>query len=217
MRRLILIFAILFIACDSVKSTDMILAEVWSKDQDIRHRMVEVTKAVTVDGRTELIDSLIMLSEMVERVDLENMAVVDSVLQQGLPRGLSAESYKTIWIVIDHASLEKQEQYLPLIEQMSLDGLIGRDEYAILFDRVAMKQNRKQRYGSQSIQFGKNQDVQLYIWPVENPAAIDSLRASVGLSPLVEYLTNLKETTGFEAVYDPTITVEKINKMRNGT
>ena len=85
-------------------------------------------------------------------IDNENMAVVDSLLQQGLPEGLSAESYKTIWIVIDHASLEKQEQHLSHIEQMTLRGLVDRDNYAILFDRIAMKRNRPQRYGSQSVQ-----------------------------------------------------------------
>ena len=33
--------------------------------------------------------------------------------------------------------------------------------------------------------------MQLCLWPVENPAALDSLRSTVGLSPIKEYLKNL--------------------------
>ena len=155
MKRLFVAFAVLsLMGCNSTRSTDRLLAEVWRKDQDIRHQMIELTRAVSVDKRVELIDSLITITEEIERIDNQNMAIVDSLLQSALAKGLSAESYKTIWIVIDHASLEKQVQHLPLIEQMALEGLIERDNYATLFDRIAMKQNRPQRYGSQAVQFG---------------------------------------------------------------
>ena len=214
MRRLLLLLTIYLTACNSAKSIDQRLAQVWTNEQSIRQQMVALTKAVTTDGRTDLIDSLISLSEEVERIDAKNIAIVDSILQQGLPSKLSDDSYKTIWIVIDHSSLEKQEQYLPLIEQMAHDGKVGLDEYAILYDRVAMKQNRKQRYGSQTVQFGKMEAMQLYVWPVENPAQLDSLRATVGLSHFAEYLQQIKEATGMDATYDPTLTVEELNQKR---
>ena len=217
MKRLLPIIAILFVACNTTtKSTDEILAEVWAKDQTIRQQMLELTKAVTAEQRTDLIDSLITTNEALGRIDEENMAVVDSILQQGVPNNLSEESYKTIWIVIDHASLEKQEQYLPLVEQMSLNGQVANDEYATLFDRVAMKRNRPQRYGSQAVQFGSPDNMQLYIWPVENPAGLDSLRLSVGMKPLADYLKQLTETTTIEAKYDPTLTIDQINTLQQG-
>ncbi len=215
MRRFISILGLLLVACGSTKSTDEILAEVWEKDQAIRVQMQKLNTAVIVEGRTELIDSLVSVSEEVERIDDENLVIVEDVLQQGLPAGLSADSYNTIWIVIDHASLEKQEQYLPIVEQMSRDGLIGKDEYAILCDRIAMKQNRPQRYGSQVVQFGSIDAMKLYLWPVETPAELDSLRASAGLSPIAEYLNQVYKESGIEVKYEPTITVEAINSMRN--
>ena len=201
-------------ACNNSKSTDELLAKVWESDQSIRQQMVELTKAVTTENRTDLIDSLISTSEQVERIDAENMAIVDSLLLNGLPQGLSAQSYKTIWIVIDHSTLEKQVQYLPLIEKMATAGLIAPDEYAILFDRVAMKQNWPQRYGSQSVQFGGPDAMQLYIWPVEKPAQLDSLRSEVGMSPIAEYLKTITKTPGIEAKFDPAMTVEELNKIR---
>ena len=215
MKRLISVLVLSLVACNPTKTTDNLLAEVWEKDQSVRLRMAELTKAVSVEGRTDLIDSLVSVVDLQQRIDEENMAIMDSLLLQGLPAGLSADSYNTIWIVIDHASLEKQEQYLPIVEQMSRDGLIGKDEYAILCDRIAMKQNRPQRYGSQVVQFGSIDAMKLYLWPVETPAELDSLRASVGLSPIAEYLNQVYKESGIEVKYEPTITVEAINAMRN--
>ena len=205
---------LLLTACNSPNSADKLLAEVWYKGQYVRLQMQELTKAVNNDGNAELIDSLIVLSENIERIDKENIAVIDSLLQQGLPKGLSEESYKTIWIVIDHASLEKQKQYLSIIEKMSSEGLIDVDSYAILFDRIAMKQNRPQRYGSQSVQFGTPGNMQLYIWPVENAESLDSLRATVGMESILKYLEQLTEYLGIDAQYVPQLTVDEINKMR---
>lgn len=203
------------VACGSTKSTDEILAEVWEKDQVIRVQMLKLNTAVIVEGRTELIDSLVSVSEEVERIDDENLVIVEDVLQQGLPAGLSADSYNTIWIVIDHASIEKQEEYLPVVEQMSAEGLIPIDKHAILLDRVAMRQKRPQRYGSQVLQFGQADAVKSYVWPVENPMVLDSLRSSVGMCPIADYVNQITETTGIEAIYNPDMTVEEITQMRD--
>lgn len=215
MRRIISILGLLLVACGSTKSTDEILAEVWEKDQAIRVQMLKLNTAVIVEGRTELIDSLVSVSEEVERIDDENLVIVEDVLQQGLPAGLSADSYNTIWIVIDHASIEKQEEYLPIVEQMSAEGLIPIDKHAILLDRIAMRQKRPQRYGSQVLQFGQADAVKSYVWPVENPMVLDSLRSSVGMCPIADYVNQITETTGIEAIYNPDMTVEEITQMRD--
>lgn len=211
----IFIFLLLvFAGCATTKSIDTLLVEVWNDDQQPRQQLVELTKAVTVEGRTELIDSLVLVSEIIERNDVRNIKIVDKILKRGLLQGLSEESYKTIWIVIDHAPLEKQEQYLPLIEQMATKGFIGLDEYAILYDRVAMGQNRYQRYGSQLVQFGAVDAQKLYVWPIEDGAKVDSLRNTVGMSPFSDYLKDIEEATGITPIYDSTLTIEELNKMR---
>ena len=208
------ITALLLMGCATTKSTDTLLAEAWNDDQQPRQQLVELTKAVTVEGRTELIDSLILVNDIVERNDAKNIKVVDKILKSGLPQGLSEESYKTIWIVIDHAPLEKQEQYLPLVEQMATEGYVGVDEYAILYDRVAMGQNRHQRYGSQLVQFGAVDAQKLYVWPIEDGAKVDSLRNTVGMSLFSDYLKDIEEATGITPIYDSSLTIEELNKMR---
>ena len=182
----------------------------------MRLQIIELTKAVTTEGRTDLIDSLIMVCELQESVDARNISIIDSLLQGGVPNSLSKESYKTISIVIDHSTLEKQLLYLPIVEQMATDGLIDKDEYATLFDRVAMGQKRPQRYGSQSVQFGRPEAMQLYIYPVENSEKLDSLRATVGMEPIAEYLKVLTQTTGIEAQFDRQMTIDCLEKLRNG-
>ena len=214
MKKLIVALSIFLVACSALKSTDTLLKEVWNDDQQPRQQMLKLTKAVTVEGRTELVDSLILVNEIVERNDARNIKVVDKILKRGLPQGLSEESYKTIWIVIDHAPLEKQEQYLPLVEQMANASYIGPDEYAILYDRVAMGQNRPQRYGSQLVQFGNADNLQLYVWPIEDAEKLDSLRNSVGMSSFYNYLKHIEETMGITPVHNTTLTIEKLNKMR---
>lgn len=214
---LIIIFIALFsVACGgSERQTDKLLAEVWAKDQGVRRQMMELNKAVTIERREELIDSLVVVAESMEHIDAENMAVVDAILQQGLPEGLAVESYKTIWIVIDHAPLNRQVHYLPLIKQMATEGVIGMAEFATLYDRVAMKQNRPQRYGTQCVQFGTPESLQLFIWAVESPETLDSLRDSVGLGSIADYLLQLTTTMGIEAQYIPTLSVEELNELRN--
>ena len=215
MKKLIVALSIFLVACSTLKSTDTLLKEVWNDDQQPRQQMLKLTKAVTVDGRTEFIDSLILVNEIVERNDARNIKVVDKILKRGLPQGLSEESYKTIWIVIDHAPLEKQEQYLPLVEQMANASYIGLDEYAILYDRVAMGQNRPQRYGSQIVQFGNADNLQLYVWPIEDAEKLDSLRNAVGMSSFYNYLKLIEETMGVTPVHNTTLSIEELNKMRD--
>ncbi len=214
MKRVLLILSLGLGACIAGRSTDKLLAEVWERDQSVRHQMLALTKAVTVEGRMDLIDSLLAVHNEQERIDAENRAIVESLLQGGLPENLAPESYKTIWIVIDHASLEMQQRHLPLVEQMVAQQLIAASEYACLFDRVAMSQNRPQRYGSQSVQFGKHDAMRLYLWPIEDLEKVDVLRAEMGMQSIAEYLRQLTETTGMEAIFDPTMTVDRLNELR---
>ena len=54
----------------------------------------------------------------------------------------------------------------------------------------------------------------LYVYPVENPALLDSLRESVSMSSMEEYLKQLTKTTGIEAKYDAELTIEQLEAMR---
>ena len=53
MKKYIIIVTMLFAACSAPKSTDRLLAEVWQSDQQVRRQIIELTKAVTTEGRTD--------------------------------------------------------------------------------------------------------------------------------------------------------------------
>ena len=91
MRSILIILALGLVACSGARETDKLLAKVWESDQSIREQMVMLTKAVTAEGRTDLIDSLIVTSETMERIDAENMGIIDSLLRGGLPQHLSSD------------------------------------------------------------------------------------------------------------------------------
>ena len=97
---------------------------------------------------------------------------------------------------------------------MATEGYVGVDEYAILYDRVEMGQNRHQRYGCQLVQLGTVDAQKLYVWPIEDGAKVDSLRNTVGMSPFLDYLKDIEEATGITPIYDSTLTIEELNKIR---
>ena len=57
---------------------------------------------------------------------------------------------------------------------------------ALLEDRVALGEGRKQTYGSQ-IGFDESSG-KYYVLPLEDPDKVDQRRASVGLGPLADYV-----------------------------
>ena len=65
-------------------------------------------------------------------------------------------------------------------------------------------------------QFNLPGDMYLYIWPVKKAEGLDSLRSTVGMNPISEYLQQLTEVTGINAQYVPQLTVTEINIMRTG-
>ena len=134
----------------SIEQTDSLLCELHECDQQIRHKLLSVQQAYIAEQRTELIDSIVMLVVEQDRADSLNRVAVDSLLQNGWPEGLSEQSNRTIWLIIDHADVEYQERYLPLIEQQAVRGTISPSDYATLLDRVNVRRQRPQRFGTQT-------------------------------------------------------------------
>ena len=194
----------------SIEQTDSLLCELHERDQQIRHKLLSVQQAYIAEQRTELIDSIVMLVAEQDRADSLNRVAVDSLLQNGWPEGLSEQSNRTIWLIIDHADVEYQERYLPLIEQQAVRGTISPSDYATLLDRVNVRRQRPQRYGTQTGYKQRDDEVFTFVYPIEDIDALDSLRLSVGLDSMHLYLRQVSETLGTEVKIDPGLTWEEI-------
>lgn len=217
---LLVLFVTLF-ACNNKKSThssaaqtDSLLCELHERDQQIRHELMRVQRAFIAEQRTELVDSIVMLVEEEERTDSLNRVVVDSLLQNGWPEELSEQSNQTIWLIIDHGDVEYQERYLPLIEQQAMRGIISLADYATLSDRVNVRRQRPQRYGTQTGYTQRDGETFTYVYPIEDISKLDSLRLSVGLDSMHIYLRQVSETLGTSVAIDTTLTWETLNALQ---
>ncbi|MCE9573323.1 MAG: hypothetical protein K8W52_09215 [Deltaproteobacteria bacterium] len=93
------------------------------------------------------------------------------------------------WLLAQHADLDRafQKRCLALLEVAVAHGDAAPNEYAYLYDRVALAEHRLQRYGTQVM--GTEPA------PLEDPANVDARRSAVGLGPLDEYLKPFREHT----------------------
>ncbi len=196
------------------QNPDSLLREAAARDQQVRMRLLEMNSRVNGgEYSAALVDSLVAAGAEMERIDRENMRLVASLLRDGLPEGLAAESYDAVWLIIDHAPLKEQKRYLPLLREAAGRGVISAYKLATLEDRVAMYEERPQRYGTQSYQTNVGGETVIYVWPVEHPEQLDSLRGSIGTCPMAEYVRLLEETSGAQVVYDPALTVDSLKRI----
>jgi len=92
----------------------------------------------------------------------------------------------TFFAVIQHSDLKTQEKYLPIMREAVKNGRARADQLALLEDRVALKEGRRQIYGSQ---LGMDPVTKkTYVCPLEDPGNVDARRVEVGLPPMQEYL-----------------------------
>ena len=181
-----------------------VLEDVYDKDQAAR--------AWTVGMASLSADEIVEYTAEMERVDSLNQTRVFGILDNdGWPSNLSDKANRAIWIVIDHSDLTSRSKYLSFVRAKADEGILDKSDYAMLNDRVLMEEGKPQVYGTQikmAATFdGEDMAMQLYLWPVENPDALDSLRRSVGLSPIEEYLRSSSESVGQEVIWDKEKTV----------
>ena len=199
------VFLILIIAAlTSCNQYNRILEEVYDSDQAAR----EWTKGMS----SLTADEIVNYSTEMERVDSLNQTTVFGILdKEGWPSHLSDKANRAIWIVIDHSDLACRSKYLGLVKEKAEHGVLDKTDYAILNDRVLMEEGKPQIYGTQVKMAATIVDdeitMQFFLWPVENPTALDSLRNTVGLSAIEEYLKTSGESIGQEIVWDKERTV----------
>jgi len=89
------------------------------------------------------------------------------------------------WLLVLHCDHDVafQRKILALLDELRGKGETAQANYAYLFDRVALNEGRKQRYGTQGAVVSGRWEPD----PLEDLAKVDELRKSVGLEPLDEY------------------------------
>ena len=102
------------------------------------------------------------------------------------PDVVGQQGNNTVFLVIQHAGLKVQQKYLPVMRDAVKKGNAFPDQLALLEDRVAIGEGRKQLYGSQ-IGMDKGSKT-YYIEPIEDPDNLDKRRKNVGLQTMQQYV-----------------------------
>jgi len=128
--------------------------------------------------------------EIINVKDSMNLLKVEKILAEYGWLGadvVGEQGNKTIFLVIQHSPDNKvQQKYLPMMREAVKKGNADSKGLALLEDRVALGEGKKQIYGSQlEMDYMTN----LYILsPMIDPDNVDKRRAEVGLKPIAEYL-----------------------------
>lgn len=120
--------------------------------------------------------------------DAANLARVEAIIAaRGWPGfGVAGrDGSNAAWLVIQHAPLETQQRYLPVFQAAVDAGQAAPSELALLVDRIRVRTDRPQLYGSQARRDPATGAMGFY--PIEDEPNVDARRAAVGLGPLSAY------------------------------
>jgi len=91
----------------------------------------------------------------------------------------------TLFLVIQHADLGTQLTYFPWLQKSAEIGESKFSNVALMHDRILMRQEMKQIYGSQVV-FNKDTGAPEF-YPIEDEKNVNIRRAKIGMSTLEEY------------------------------
>ena len=117
---------------------------------------------------------------VVAPVDRDNTARLREVIgRHGWPgRDLAGDDgAHAAWLLAQHAPPDRQEEWLPLLEDAVARGDARAADLAYLRDRVLMHRGEPQIYGTQYLVNGGV----LTLWTVDDPDGLDERRAALGL------------------------------------
>ncbi len=160
------------------------LDSIFEEDQRERRRIDSIQKKFGMQSQ-EMKDHW----KVIMRKDSFNLRRVTQILDQygWLGRDvIGGQANMTLFLVIQHADQKTQEKYLPMMQEAAKQGRAEPRNLALLEDRVALAQGKKQIYGSQ-IHYD-NATGKYFVAPIEDEVNVNKRRAAVGLEPLEQYV-----------------------------
>ncbi len=126
--------------------------------------------------------------------DAENLSRLEEIVKQhGWPgRSLvGPQAAAAAFLIVQHADYEVQLRYLPVIKTAVQRGELDGQAFALLQDRILVREGKKQLYGTQ---FDRNpQTGALNPFPIEDEANVDARRSELGMESLAEYAKRIRD------------------------
>jgi hypothetical protein len=169
------------------------LLEMGRVDQDVRFRfMGRLNESGPVFLNSDEFRELVAEQDEIDEANF--LRLEEIVDEHGWPNIalVGEEANGAAWLILQHADIERQKQYLPILRaEVSRSGALAAN-LAMLEDEIALADTGEQIYGTEIKML--NDDV--FIAPVIDPAKLDERRASVGLPPMEEYLKQAEAEIG---------------------
>lgn len=166
-----------------IKPVVAILDTVYRNDQQTRKGIVELIKKEGMES-----DTVKKRLDEMSFYDSINLVKVQKILDEygwlGFDK-VGRTGALTIFLVIQHSPLPVQQKYLPMMREAVKNKQAIAGNLALLEDRVAIREGRKQIYGSQLVTDSTGKTT---LEPLEDPDHVDERRKAVGLGPLADYL-----------------------------
>lgn len=179
---------------DDSKQLKKELIAIWEEDQAIRNKYNQARKKYG-EGSPNLTEIL----KIMRSKDSIHLVRVTSILDEkgwiGIDK-IGTQANQTLFLIIQHSNLKTQQKYLPMMREAVKEGKTKNSWLALLEDRVALGEGRKQIYGSHVFWCADKQ--KNYVAPLDDPANVDGRRKSVGLEPLEKYLKYWKISWNLE-------------------
>lgn len=115
------------------------------------------------------------------------------------PETVGYKGNQALFLVLQHADLKRQERYLPVLMRAVKEGRALPKDLAYLEDRIAVRKNKKQIYGSQ-IYYCKSSGKYL-VRPLIRPEEVDKRRLKSGMASMKKYLADSFKTEWSVSTY----------------
>ncbi|TPD67267.1 DUF6624 domain-containing protein [Flavobacterium microcysteis] len=184
------------------------LLAIYNDDQTIRQHYMTALKEF--GNQSKQADSIAKIMGHKDSINL--IKVKDILDKKGWvgPNKVGAQANMTLFLVIQHSDLETQQKYLPMMREAVKDKNAQASALALLEDRVALGEGKKQTYGSQVGYDNKTQ--KNYVLPLEDPDNVDKRRQEVGLGPIAEYVKTWNIVWNVEEYKKMLLEIEKQQK-----
>lgn len=123
-------------------------------------------------------------------INVKNLQELETLLsQKGWPKRseVGQEAAGAAFFVLQHSNGEAQQKYISMFEKSCRENEASCQQYALMFDRMRMNQDKPQRFGTHTyLDPSKGRTDELY--PLEDESKVDAWRKEIGLEPLKDYL-----------------------------
>ena len=185
-----------------------VLDTIYQLDQSYRRQISEIEEKFGRDS-----EEMKAHWKIIQKTDSINLIKIKKILdEQGWlgSKIIGNQGNNTLFLVIQHSNLETQLKYLPMMREAVKFGNAKASSLALLEDRVALRQGKRQVYGSQ---IGKDPETgEFYVSPLIEPQKVNERRAEVGLGTIEDYLKNWNLTWDIEKHKQRTNKIESEKK-----